>query len=155
MHAAIFTLAEIVSIVKKQFESTDERQAVFRPIRRAALSFLLSSALLLGTALAQDDGDEDKVGVCQSSELTDLINNFFQLSVSLGLLGLIVVWQADSLAEMFTLSPEHRERLKRHKRAALKSALILLLIGPLYSLLGSSMGLPLADCITLVPWASG
>ena len=81
-----------------------------------------------------------------------MISGFFQLTTGLGILGLVVVWQADSLAEMFTMNPEQRKGFKRHKRTALKSAIILLVLGPLYTVAGSVMGLPLAECVDLVPW---
>lgn len=53
---------------------------------------------------------------------------------------------------MFTVNPEQKKGLKQHKRTALKSAVILLVLGPLYTVAGSTMGLPLADCVDLVPW---
>jgi hypothetical protein len=53
---------------------------------------------------------------------------------------------------MFTLNPEQKKGLKRHKRSAMKSAVILVVLGPLYTVAGSMMGLPLAQCVDLVPW---
>jgi hypothetical protein len=53
---------------------------------------------------------------------------------------------------MFTLNPEQKKAIKRHKRSALKSAVILISLGPLYTVAGSMMGLPLAGCVNLVPW---
>jgi len=64
----------------------------------------------------------------------------------------LVVWQADSLMEMFTLGHEQQASLKRHKRSALKSAVVLVLLGPLFTLMGSSMDLPIADCVNLIPF---
>ena len=81
-----------------------------------------------------------------------MIEGFFQLTTGLGIVGLAVVWQADSLIDMFTLNPEQKKGLKRHKRSALKSTIILVTLGPLYTVAGSMMGLPLADCVNLVPW---
>ncbi len=81
-----------------------------------------------------------------------MITGFFQLTTGLGLVGLVVVWQGDSLVEMFTLHREQREGIKRHKRTALKSAVVLVILGPLYTVAGSMMNLPLASCIDLVPW---
>ncbi|WP_259532914.1 hypothetical protein [Halalkaliarchaeum sp. AArc-CO] len=90
--------------------------------------------------------------VCEADRLPEMISGFFQVTTALGIMGLVVVWQADSLAEMFTLNPEQREAIKRHKRTALKSAIILLVLGPLYTVAGSMMNLPLAECVDLVPW---
>lgn len=81
-----------------------------------------------------------------------MIEGFFQLSTTLGIIGLAVVWQADSLIDIFTLNPEQKKGLKRHKRSALKSAVVLVVLGPLYTVAGSMMNLPLAQCVNLVPW---
>lgn len=81
-----------------------------------------------------------------------MIEGFFQITTTIGIIGLAVVWQGDSLLDMFTLNPEQRKRLKRHKRTALKSTVTLVALGPLYTVAGSTMGLPLAECINLSPW---
>jgi hypothetical protein len=78
-----------------------------------------------------------------------MIEGFFRLSTTIGIVGLVVVWQADSFVDIFTFSVEQKRALKQHKRSAMKSAVILILLGPLYTVGGSMMGLPLADCITL------
>ena len=67
-------------------------------------------------------------------------------------MGLLVVWQADSLMEMFTLSREQKTALKQHKRGALKSAGVLVLLGPLFTIARSMMGLPIAECVNLIPF---
>ncbi|ELY96225.1 hypothetical protein C483_00325 [Natrialba hulunbeirensis JCM 10989] len=90
--------------------------------------------------------------VCEAEQLPSMISGFFQITTALGIIGLVVVWQADSLAEMFTVNPEQKKGLKQHKRTAMKSAVILLVLGPLYTVAGSTMGLPLAECVDLVPW---
>lgn len=90
--------------------------------------------------------------VCGAEKLPGMIEGFFQLSIGLGLLGLVVVWHADSLMEMFTKNPEQKLAIKDHKHTALKSAVVLVVLGPLYTVAGSVMGLPLADCIDLAPW---
>lgn len=107
---------------------------------------VLVSILAVEPALAQDNA------VCSAEGLSEMIEGFFQLTTAIGLIGLVVVWQANSLAEMFTLSPDQREGLKRHKRRALKSTVVLVVLGPLYTVAGSMMNLPLADCVDLVPW---
>lgn len=92
--------------------------------------------------------------ICQedSETLTTMVEGFVQLTTGLGIMGLLVVWQADSLMEMFTLSREQKTAIKQHKRGALKSAGILVLLGPLFTIAGSMMGLPIADCVNLIPF---
>nr|WP_276253134.1 hypothetical protein [Halovivax sp. TS33] len=107
---------------------------------------LLFSGLAVNTAVAQTDV------VCDAEQLPEMISGFFQITTTLGIAGLVVVWQADSLAEMFTASPEQLKRLKQHKKTTLKSAIVLVVLGPLYTVAGATMGLPLADCVDLVPW---
>ncbi|WP_245977797.1 hypothetical protein [Halopiger aswanensis] len=107
---------------------------------------LLAVIFLVNPVVAQDDV------LCEADQLPDMISGFFQITTTLGIAGLVVVWQADSLAEMFTVNPEQKRGLKQHKRTALKSAVILLVLGPLYSVAGSIMSLPLADCVNLAPW---
>lgn len=106
--------------------------------------FLLTFAV--DPALAQGGA------VCSADKLPSMIEGFFQITTGIGIVGLAIVWQADSLIDMFTLNPEQKKALKRHKRSAMKSAVILLVLGPLYTVAGSIMGLPLADCVNLVPW---
>ena len=113
---------------------------------RVTFSFVLLSLIAVQPALAQDGV------VCDAEGLPSLISGFFQITTALGIVGVVVVWQADSLAEMFTMSPDQKKGFKRHKRTALKSAVILLILGPLYTVAGSVMGLPLAECVDLVPW---
>ncbi len=123
-------------------------------------SFLMSRHLvcqalrvlvLLSLVAIEPAAAEDGI-VCEAEQLPGMISGFFQITTALGITGLVVVWQADSLAEMFTVNPEQKKGLKQHKRTALKSAVILLVLGPLYTVAGSTMGLPLAECVDLVPW---
>ena len=114
--------------------------------RRSVLTVVLLSLVAVHPAAAQSSA------VCGADKLPGMIEGFFQLTTGLGIVGLAVVWQADSLIEMFTVNPEQKKGLKRHKRSALKSAAILVILGPLYTVAGSMMGLPLAGCVDLVPW---
>ena len=100
-------------------------------------------------ALAQETSQS---AVCSADNLPGMIEGFFQLTTALGIVGLAVVWQADSLIEMFTLNPDQKKGLKQHKRSAMKSTVVLVVLGPLYTVAGSMMGLPLAQCVDLVPW---
>lgn len=108
------------------------------------MSILALSLIAVEPALAQE-------AVCDATGLPQMVSGFFQLTTGIGLLGVVVVWQANSLAEMFTMAPDQRERLKQYRQQALKSGLVLLVLGPLYSVAGSMMGLPLASCVDLTP----
>lgn len=121
-------------------------QAIRYGGRRVLLTVVVLSIVAVEPAAAQSNP------VCEADGLSEIVSGFFQLTTGIGLIGFVVVWQADSLVEMFTVSPDHRERLKRHKRIALKSTVILLVLGPLFTVAGSTMGLPLAECVDLVPW---
>ncbi|ELY58328.1 hypothetical protein C493_07124 [Natronolimnohabitans innermongolicus JCM 12255] len=115
-------------------------------VRSGLASFLILSLVAVDPVLAQDSV------VCDAEGLPDMISGFFQITTALGIMGLVVVWQADSLVEMFTMNIEQKKSLKQHKRTAMKSAVILVILGPLYTVAGSAMGLPLAECVDLVPW---
>jgi len=120
--------------------------AVSKVSRQAVLTVVLLSLFAVQPVAAQSSA------VCSADNLPSMIEGFFQLTTGLGIVGLAVVWQADSLIEMFTLNPEQKKGLKRHKRSAMKSAVVLVVLGPLYTVAGSMMGLPLAQCVDLVPW---
>lgn len=123
-----------------------ESTGVSRLLRQAAITIILLSVIAVQPALAQDNA------VCSAERLPSMIEGFFQLTTALGIVGLAIVWQADSLIEMFTLNPDQKKGIKRHKRSAMKSVVVLLVLGPLYTVAGSMMSLPLANCVDLVPW---
>ena len=126
---------------------TDSQSATAsRVSSKAVLTVALLSLFAVQPVAAQTSA------VCSADNLPGMIEGFFQLTTGLGIVGLAVVWQADSLVEMFTLNPEQKKGLKRHKRSAMKSAVVLVVLGPLYTVAGSMMGLPLAQCVDLVPW---
>lgn len=108
---------------------------------------LVLTLVAVDPALAQNPVCEE-----QSDTLVNMIEGFVQLTTGLGVMGLLVVWQADSLMEMFTLGQERQRELKRHKRSALKSAIVLVILGPLFTVMGSSMDLPVADCVDVIPF---
>jgi hypothetical protein len=114
--------------------------------RQAVLTITFLSLFAAQPVAAQSNA------VCSADNLPSMIEGFFQLTTALGIIGLAIVWQADSLVEMFTLNPEQKKGIKRHKRSAMKSAVVLIALGPLYTVAGSVMGLPLAQCVNLVPW---
>ncbi|WP_254280812.1 hypothetical protein [Haloarcula marina] len=128
---------------------TPKRTPRSTPGLRFATALTALSLIAVEPALALQASDG---AVCSTDKLPGMIEGFFQLTTGLGILGLAVVWQADSLIEMFTLDPEQKKGLKRHKQSAMRSAVILLVLGPLYTVAGSMMSLPLASCVNLVPW---
>ncbi|SDY44432.1 hypothetical protein [Halobellus clavatus] len=120
--------------------------AASRLPKQAMLIVVLLSLFAVEPAAAQTNA------VCSADNLPSMIEGFFQLTTALGIVGLAVVWQADSLIEMFTITPDQKKGLKRHKRSAMKSTVVLVALGPLYTVAGSMMGLPLAQCVDLAPW---
>lgn len=112
--------------------------------RKATVAVIIFSLVAVEPALAQS-------AVCDATGLPQMISGFFQLTSGIGLIGAVVVWQANSLAEMFTLDRDQINTLKRYRQRALKSALVLVILGPLYSVAGAMMGLPLAACVDLTP----
>lgn len=131
------------TVPERRSETTSTRTRFSRQI---VLIVVLVSLVAVQTAAAQSNA------VCSADNLPSMIEGFFQLTTALGMVGLAIVWQADSLIQMFTLNPEQKKGLKRHKRSAMKSAVILVVLGPLYTVAGSMMDLPLAQCVDLVPW---
>jgi high-affinity nickel permease len=133
--------------------SSSEDPAVLSRALQVALiaSVIVVSPLLAAQPAAAAESDNP---VCQeeSGTLTDMIEGFVQLTTGLGVMGLLVVWQADELMEMFTLSREQKASLKEHKRGAMKSGVVLTVLGPLFTLAGNSMNLPIAECVDLIPF---
>jgi hypothetical protein len=135
-------------------EPSHEQRAAASIDRRVVLLtisvFVAFSLLAVQPALAAESDNP----VCneQSGTLTDMIEGFVQLTTGLGIMGLLVIWQADELMEMFTLNREQKASLKAHKRGAMKSGVILTVLGPVFTLAGSAMGLPIAECVNLIPF---
>lgn len=130
-------------------QETSPTQTYHRTALQLLVVLTLATGLLATPAAAQADNPvcEDEAGT-----LADAIEGFIQITTALGVMGLLVVWQADSLMEMFTMSREQKAALKQHKRSALKSAGILVLLGPLFTVAGSTMNLPIAECVDLIPF---
>lgn len=133
-------------------EQPDQSPTLLPPIPGVSLraALLVTVVILIATqpALAQTN----PVCTDESGTLQNMIEGFVQITTALGLMGLLVVWQADSLMEMFTLSRDQKKSIKRHKRGAMQSAATLVVLGPLFTVAGSTMGLPLAECVDLVPF---
>jgi hypothetical protein len=122
--------------------------SVYRVTRGVLVALLVGSLLVVEPAVAQTN----PVCADESGTLVSMIEGFIQLTTALGLMGLLVVWQADELMEMFMLGQDRKHRIKRHKRGAMKSATVLVLLGPLFTVAASMMDLPIAQCVDLVPF---
>ena len=118
-------------------------------LSRACLLGLLIILFATGPAAAQAD---NPICADDSGTLVTIIEGFLKLTVALGVIGLILVWQLDSLVEMVTISREQKLAIKQHKRGAMKSAGTLVVIGPLFTVAGVLMGLPIAECVNLIPF---
>lgn len=116
--------------------------------------WLLIGSFVVSLILAQPAAAQTENPVCadESGTLPDMIEGFIQLTTAFGLIGLIVVWQADELAEMIAFESERRQRFKNHKLTATKSAGVLVVLGPLFTIAGTVMELPIAQCVDLVPF---
>ncbi|MFC4248075.1 hypothetical protein ACFOZ7_14185 [Natribaculum luteum] len=114
--------------------------------RQAAIAIVLLTLFVVEPAAAQNNA------VCGTDKLPGMVEGFFQLTTTLGIVGFAVVWQADTLVEIFVLEPEQKKAFKRHKRSAMKSMIVIVVLGPLYTVAGSMMGLPMAECVNFVPW---
>jgi hypothetical protein len=128
-------------------------------IARVGLLLVLAFGLLLipvqpGAAQESSDSTGSSNPICQDSSgtLADMIEGFVQITTALGVMGLLLVWQADSLMEMLTLDREQKAKIKQHKRGAMRSAGVLIVLGPLFTVAGSTMGLPIAQCVNLIPF---
>jgi len=121
----------------------------FGIVARGCLVALLILVFAVGPAAAQTQNP-----VCQddSQTLANMIEGFVQITVGLGIMGLFVVWQVETVVELFTIDREDLKRFKRHKRRAAKSSVTLVAIGPLFVVAGSAMNLPIAECVDLIPF---
>lgn len=122
-----------------------------RVIARLLLVIALVTIMTTAPAAAQSDASNP---VCQdeSDTLANMIEGFVQITTGLGIMGLLVVWQSDALLSMFTFGREQKAKLKEHKRDAMRSAATLVVLGPLFTVGGSAMGLPIAQCVDLIPF---
>lgn len=142
------------------FHSEASTASKSRRLQHIARSCVVLVILLtLATAVAQpaaaQSSDSSAANpICQDSSetLAQMIEGFVQITTAIGLMGLLVVWQADSLLEMFTMGHEKQAKIKEHKRGAMRSAGVLVVLGPLFTVAGSTMGLPIAQCVDLIPF---
>lgn len=119
-------------------------------LRAVGLSIFIGLVVVVTPVAAETSSSANPI--CNAAKLPGIIEGFFQLTTAIGIMGLVLVWQVDTVIEMFKPAPEQREAVRRHKRTAAKSAGIVTALGPMYTVAGSIMGLPLATCVNLAPW---
>mgnify|MGYP006977845721 CR=1 FL=1 len=124
---------------------------LLKKLARVGWVILLISMVVTVPAAAQD-GATNPVCADESNTLANMIEGFVQITTGLGIMGLLVVWQADALMEMFTMGREQKAKLKQHKRGAMRSAAVLVVLGPLFTVGSAAMGLPIASCVDLIPF---
>lgn len=139
------------AIVPTGLDASSQSQSR-KVLRVTTLVCLLAIVVFAHPVAAQESTSTNPICQDSSGTLADVIEGFVQITTALGLMGLLVVWQIDSLAEMFTLGHEQKSTIKRHKHGAMKSAGTLVVLGPLFSVAGSVMDLPIAQCVDLVPF---
>ena len=81
------------------------RVSVRAACRRVVLSGLILAVVAVDPVAAQQSA------VCEAERLPGMISGFFQLTTAVGLIGLVVVWQADALIELFPMREEGRKAL--------------------------------------------
>lgn len=83
-----------------------------------------------------------------STDIPSYLSTFMELTTILGLVGLVAVWQMDTLAELLTMNPRQKRNLKQHKRSSAKSGVVLLVLGPVFSVFIRMMDVGLGSCFT-------
>lgn len=121
----------------------------YRHIGRLALMLCVLLMVVSTPVSAQESNP-----ICsdESDTLANMIEGFIQITTALGVMGLLLVWQADSLLEMVTVGRDQKASLREHKRTAIKSAAVLICLGPLFTVAGTMMNLPIASCVDLIPF---
>lgn len=139
-----------------QSTAQDDRLRTSFSLVREFLRIVLIASLVIGLATApvaaQSDSAANPICADSSGTLPNMVEGFIQITTGLGLMGVLLVWQADSLMGMFAIRPEDKERIKRHKRSAFRSAATLVVLGPLFTITGAAMNLPVAQCVDLIPF---
>lgn len=140
--------------------------------RIVAISIAVSMLLTAGTgvALAQEDqtiDDNDSI-FCNKDSSGDWIDDgsstpaetfigsaietLIQLMFALGIVGVFIVWQGSAIGSIVTMDRSQKRKLKQYRGSAVKSFAILLLIGPIFTVMQGAMDLQSAGCISLSPF---
>lgn len=138
------------STQESEGRSIDSQRMVFAV--RMLLIGVVALTLLAQPVAAQSGSDNPVCGKDGMDTITGIVEGWVKLTAGLGLMGMIGAWQGDALAEMVANTPESRKKLKRHKRSVGKSGLTLIVLGPVATIAGQLMGLPITQCVNLVPF---
>ncbi|WP_440989575.1 hypothetical protein [Haloarchaeobius baliensis] len=91
--------------------------------------------------------------VCQDASTTnnlgDLVETFFQITTVAGLVGVFAVWQGGSVAEVLTLSQRQKRNIKEYKSSTMKAAVVMVLIGPMFTVFSSQIMSSQLGCLSL------
>lgn len=120
---------------------------------RLALLAVLAGPLL--ALLAVDPvAAESPPPVCSadSGTLPSLIEGFIQLTTALGLLGLLAVWQADTITDRLVIGIEGQRRLTQQKLRTAKRSATLVILGTLLILASQLNHLLITHCTNPVPF---
>lgn len=90
----------------------------------------------------------DHPGPSQSN-LGSIVETFVRFTFGAGLLGAFVVWQGTALGNMLSLDRSQKRKLKKYRGSATKSFGVLVLIGPLFTVITSVLGVGAVGCISL------
>lgn len=123
---------------------------------RVVLIGVLALSLVATPAAAQEDSDGGASGdLCESdgmAELTRIVEGGIQLMFALGMMGAVVMYKADTVVEIVARGPEQRKQVKKHKQQIIGSSMVLILLGPFVEVAGAIMNIPIASCVSVIPW---
>ncbi|MFC4407706.1 hypothetical protein [Haloarchaeobius iranensis] len=137
-------------------DSDDSSNGWFTARRAFLALFTLSvlSMVAVQPVMAQSDSvvceaPSSSGGTWTTTGLGDLVERFFQITTLVGLIGMFAIWQGGSLAEILTLSQRQKRNIKEYKSSSLKAAITLVLIGPIFTVVGSSFIGSKMSCLDL------
>ena len=122
---------------------------------RVVLIGALALSLLAAPAAAQE-GDSgassDLCGTDGMADMTRIVEGAIQLMWALGMMGAVVMYKADTVVEIVARGPEQRKQVKKHKQQIIGSSVVLILLGPFVEVAGAVMNIPIASCVSVIPW---
>jgi uncharacterized membrane protein len=118
----------------------------YRVVRRVGI-LTIGSAVLSQPVTAQS-------AICQEalSLPPRLIEGAIVLLVCVGISIAVTVYLATTLLGMVDIGPVGRQQVDQHKRAAYRSAALLIIGGPLLAVVGRLFKIPSTGCIDLIPF---
>lgn len=139
--------------------------------RIVAISFALSVLLTAGVSVAVAQGQIDSNDSLFCKKIDDGANEgewaydegvepaqtnlgaitetFIRFTFGAGLLGAFVVWQGTALGNMLSLDRNQKRKLKKYRGSATKSFGVLVLLGPLFQVITSVLGVGAVGCMSL------